>query len=247
MMSVISVEKAKLYEQYRLPYAHEAVSDLLGRVGEVQIVADIGAGTGQLARLFAERCTKVYAIEPDPAMRQVAASALADFANMEIRAGFAEQTALADHSIDLIVIGNAFHRFKPEACAELRRVLKQPGWIALFGYQFANQAFTSMLFSKLATLRDVASRIDQAWYRTPIQDLFGQGQIHTLGYRQSQIEDWTTFFGAACAGIEAPERDDPGFMQFEALNREVFDVFAVNGKLQIDYETQVSFGQPWGM
>jgi hypothetical protein len=55
---------------------------------------------------------------------------------------------------------------------------------------------------------------------------------------------WTAFFGAACAGIEAPERTDRDFRRFEAINREVFDAFAVDGKIQIDYETRLSFGQP---
>lgn len=149
MMSAISIEKATLYETYRLPYAPEAVAEILGRIGQVRVVADIGAGTGQVARLFADRSAKVYVIEPDPAMRQVASSALSGFASIEILAALAEQTTLADYSIDLIVIGNAFHRFRPEACAELRRILKQQGWIALFAYTFLNKAFTDMLFSKL--------------------------------------------------------------------------------------------------
>jgi hypothetical protein len=51
MISTISVEKATLYEKYRLPYANEAVGDLLGRIGEVQVVADIGAGTGHGDRI----------------------------------------------------------------------------------------------------------------------------------------------------------------------------------------------------
>jgi SAM-dependent methyltransferase len=244
MISAITTEKALLYEKYRLPYANEAIGDLLGRIGEVQVVADIGAGTGQLARLFADRCAKVYAIEPDPAMREVAAASLTGFATIEILAAFAEQTTLAENSVDLIALGNAFHRFKPEACQELGRILKKPGWIALFAYTFTDNAFTDMLFSQLAALKGVASKIEQSWHRTPIQNLFGKGQIHTLSYRQSHIEDWTAFFGAACAGIEAPNRDDQDFIQFESLNRQVFDAFAVNGKIQIDYETQVSFGQP---
>jgi SAM-dependent methyltransferase len=244
MIRAISVEKAMLYEKYRLPYANEAVDDLLRCIGKVDIVADIGAGTGQLARLFAEKSTKVYAVEPEPAMRQVASAALADFATIEIRAGFAEQTTLAENSIDLIVVGNAFHRFKPEVCAEFCRILKQQGWIALFTYTFINSAFTDKLFSKLATLKRVANRIEKAWPKTPIQNLFGKGQIYTLSYPQSHTGDWTAFFGAACAGLEAPEHNDRDFAQFEAINREVFDTFAVNGKIQIDYETQLSFGQP---
>jgi ubiquinone/menaquinone biosynthesis C-methylase UbiE len=119
MTSGMTIEKAKLYEAHRLPYAPEAVDDLLGYIGQVQVVADVGAGTGQLARLFAGRCSTLYAVEPDPAMRQVASASLAPFPTIKIVSGSAEQTALADNSIDLIIIGNAFHRFRPEACTEL--------------------------------------------------------------------------------------------------------------------------------
>jgi ubiquinone/menaquinone biosynthesis C-methylase UbiE len=240
----MEIEKAMLYEKYRLPYAEEAISDLLGRIGEIQVVADIGAGTGQLAKLFADRCARVYAIEPDPAMRQVGAISLTSFATIEILAGLAEQIPLARNSMDLIVIGNAFHRFKPEACQEFHRILKKSGWIALFAYTFVNNDFSEMLFTKLAALKSIASKTELSWHKTPIQNLFGNGQIHTLSYPQSHTEDWTAFFGAACAGIEAPNSNDPDFVQFETLNREVFDAFAVNGKIEIDYETQVSFGQP---
>jgi SAM-dependent methyltransferase len=244
MVNSISVEKAMLYEKYRLPYAHQAADDLLGCIGSVRVVADIGTGTGQLARLFAGRSARVYAVEPDAAMREVAATSLAGFTSVEIVAGFAEQTTLATDSIDLIVIGNALHRFKPEACQELRRILSEQGWVALFRYTFVNQAFTEMLFPKLAALKGIAAKREEAWHQMPMQDLFGEGQIRTLTYCQAHIEDWTAFFGAACAGIEAPESSDADFAQFEAINREVFDAFAVNGKIRIDYETQVSFGQP---
>ncbi len=244
MINAITVEKAKLYEKYRLPYAHEVVDDLLECIGEIGIVADIGAGTGQLARLFANRSTKVYAVEPDPSMRKVASTALSAFPTIDIRAGYAEETTLAENSVDLMVIGNAFHRFKPEAYDELHRILKKQAWIALFRYSFTNKAFGEMLFSKLTTLKAMAERIDKVWHNTPTQALFGDAQIHTLSYPQSHTEDWTAFFGAACSGIEAPVRTDQEFERFEAINREVFDAFAVDGKIRIDYETQVSFGQP---
>src|ERR1041385_1946154 len=102
----VSIERAMLYEKYRLPCATEAVTDLLSYTGPVQVVADIGAGTGQLARLFAERCARGYTVEPAPAMRQVASIALAGWTTIEIRAACAEQTTLAERSLDLIVIGN---------------------------------------------------------------------------------------------------------------------------------------------
>lgn len=243
MGGAISVEKATLYERYRLPYARETVDDLLAHIGEVRVVADIGAGTGQLARLFADRVVKVYAIEPDPAMRQVALASVAGLAAIEILAGCAEQTALPATSVDLIVIGNAFHRFRPEACGEFRRILREPGWVALFAYEFTNKAFTEALFSRLAALKELANRVDKSWHRMPVQCLFGDSPVYTLTYHQSHTEDWTAFFGAARAGNEAPEPNDPDWGQFEALNRQVFDAFAVDGRIQVDYETRVQYGR----
>ena len=40
-----------------------------------------------------------------------------------------------------------------------------------------------------------------------------------------ELELIAHFFGAACSGIEAPERDDPDFAAFESINREVFEAF----------------------
>ena len=100
----VSIERATLYEKYRLPYSSQAVTDLLDYTGPVQVMADIGAGNGQLTRLFAERCNRIYAVEPEPAMREVASTALADWTNIEVHAGCGEQTNLAEHSLDLIVV-----------------------------------------------------------------------------------------------------------------------------------------------
>ena len=79
MINAISTEKAVLYEKYRLPYASEAVDDLLGRIGQARVIADIGAGTGQLARLFADTsiiwATAVPIAMPVPPSRHVQAGA----------------------------------------------------------------------------------------------------------------------------------------------------------------------------
>ena len=242
----VSIERATLYEKYRLPYSSQAVNDLLDYIGPIQTMADIGAGNGQLTRLFAERCNRIFMVEPEPAMRQVASTALAKWPNIEIRAGSAEQTTLADHSLDLIVVGNAFHRFRPEACVELRRILKPSGWVALFSYELTNKALHEMRSAKYAALKGANSRVSKVWLGMPPQELFGKAQIHTRTYQQSRMDDWTIFFGTACTWLEAPEPGDPEFDLYETLNREVFDAFAVNGAVRIDYETHVAFGQPQG-
>jgi ubiquinone/menaquinone biosynthesis C-methylase UbiE len=111
MMGPVSVDKAWLYEKYRLPYASEAVDELLQRIGDAPVVADVGAGTGQLARLFAGRSETVFLIEPEPAMRIVATAVLSNLPTIDIRAGFAEEIPLADKTVDLIFLGRSIGKF----------------------------------------------------------------------------------------------------------------------------------------
>lgn len=240
----MNLQKATLYEQYRLPYASEMVDDLMQQVGQAAVVADIGAGTGQLARLFAPRCDRVYAVEPDTAMREVAAEALKAYPNIEIIPAAAEATTLPDHSVDLIVIGNAYHRFRPEAVDELHRILKPSGWIAVISYNFTNQAFADMLFPRLSALEGFAARSTKNWYRLPVDNLFSGQPMQALHYAQTFTENWAAFWGSAQSGIEAPEPADPDFAQFQAINWEVFDAFSVDGQFEVAYETHVFFGQP---
>lgn len=244
MIDGVGLEKATLYEKYRLPYAREAVDDLLQRIGDVQVVADVGAGTGQLARFFADRCDRLYAVEPDESMRAVAHAALARWPAIDIVGATAEQTTLPSESVDLIVIGNAFHRFKPQACDELRRILRDEGWVAIWSYSFTDTSFADMLFPKLSTLKRLTARMEASSHRTPVDRLFGGCQTSTLAYRQSHTEGWEAFFGAARAGIEAPDEADSEFARFEQINREVFDALSTGGQITIEYETRVLFGQP---
>ena len=114
----------------------------------------------------------------------------------------------------------------------------------MFNYGFSNRAYTDILFPKLATLPGLTRRQDQAWHKLPPEALFGAAPLQTLSYSQVHAQDWTAFFGAACSGIESPEPDHPDFAAFEAINREVFETFAVAGVFSIEYETRVTFGQP---
>jgi SAM-dependent methyltransferase len=88
-------------------------------------VLDLGAGTGKLTRLLAERFRRVLAIEPDPAMR-------ARLDAGELLAGSAEAIPLADASVDAVFAAEAFHWFDgPSAVSEIARVLAPGGVLAL--------------------------------------------------------------------------------------------------------------------
>jgi SAM-dependent methyltransferase len=89
-------------------------------------VVDLGAGTGKLTRLLAERFARVVAVEPLPEMRsemqeQLAAAGLPQ---VEVRPGTAERLPLAAGEAQAVFVAEAFHWFDgPAALAEAARVL----------------------------------------------------------------------------------------------------------------------------
>ncbi len=92
-------------------------------------VLEIGAGTGVLTGLLAERVAHVTAIEPDDRMRAVLA---ARETGAEILAGRAEQLPATDASYDVVIAASAWHWVDEErAVPEVARVLRPGGRLAL--------------------------------------------------------------------------------------------------------------------
>jgi len=123
-------DRAADYARFRPAYPEAAITAILEGLGlPAQLVAaDIGAGTGISSRLLAARGVKVFAIEPNAAMRQAAAP----HSLVEFRDGTAEQTHLSAGSVDLVTCFQSFHWFEPEVTLrEFHRILKRSGRLAL--------------------------------------------------------------------------------------------------------------------
>jgi SAM-dependent methyltransferase len=123
--------RAEGYAKYRPGYPGEVLGLLEERCGfdRVWIVADVGSGTGNLARLFLENGNAVYGVEPNEEMRGAGERALASYERFVSLAGTAEATTLPDGSVDLVSAGQAFHWFDRERTREeFRRILKPGGW-----------------------------------------------------------------------------------------------------------------------
>ena len=120
------------YEELRPGYAPAAVSWALERGGlePGSKVIDLAAGTGQLSRLLLDRGSEVVAVEPASNMRAMLEELLPSVRTVDATA---EALPFDDGSVDGVVVGNAFHHFGREAAfAELRRVLRPFGVLALF-------------------------------------------------------------------------------------------------------------------
>ena len=122
---------ADAYERGRPEHSGESV-ELLARelgFGPGSRVVDLGAGTGKLTRQLIETGAEVVAIEPIPEMRAKLEAALPQ---VEAVGGTAEDLPLANHSVDAVLVAQAFHWFDAlRAAAEIRRVLRPGGGLGL--------------------------------------------------------------------------------------------------------------------
>jgi 16S rRNA A1518/A1519 N6-dimethyltransferase RsmA/KsgA/DIM1 with predicted DNA glycosylase/AP lyase activity len=104
-------DRIENYVNYRPSYPSELLEFLAETFGlsSLWTIADIGAGTGILTKLFLDNGNVVYAVEPNQEMRIAAEHLLAASPNFKSIHGQAEQTTLGDRSVDCITVGQAFH------------------------------------------------------------------------------------------------------------------------------------------
>lgn len=152
-MSDASEAQARIYEERAEAYdalisAEDADGQLVQALGEIGIddavIADVGAGTGRIARLLGPRARKVCLVDRAAPMLEVARRRLeaqgdVDF---EIHLGDARALPLEDASCDVAIAGWVFGHFRhwmPEgwaaevdaAIGEMQRVVKPGGAIVV--------------------------------------------------------------------------------------------------------------------
>jgi SAM-dependent methyltransferase len=129
---------ADLYNTAR-PQVPPVVLALLRQVvggRSLQLVVDLGCGTGLSTRPWAAYAAAVIGIEPNAVMRQQAASHPQTPVHLHYHAGYAHQTGLAEASADIVTCSQALHWMEPEPTfAEVARLLRPGGIFAAYDYQ----------------------------------------------------------------------------------------------------------------
>ncbi len=123
------------YARFRAGFP-DALFERLARHGvglPGQRIADLGSGTGSLARGFACAGAEVVALDISEAMlTQARALAAAEGLALETRWAPAEATGLTAQSFDVVSAGQCWHWFERDAAArEARRLLRPGGRLAI--------------------------------------------------------------------------------------------------------------------
>jgi SAM-dependent methyltransferase len=124
------------YDRYRPGYPDELFEAIAERLPlpRQPLVVDLGAGTGRASLAMAGIGWRVTAVEPGkPMLDMLRARAANEGLLVSTLQASAEQTGLDAASVDLVTAAQSFHWFdKQRALAEIARILKPAGGLALF-------------------------------------------------------------------------------------------------------------------
>lgn len=122
---------ASLYAQYRIDYPAELYDFVLSLTKNRQNVWDCATGNGQVAGALADVFARVDATDISATQLALAVQK----PNIHYQHSPAEQTPFADHTFDLVTVGQALHWFNVGAFhQEVRRVAKPGATLAEWGY-----------------------------------------------------------------------------------------------------------------
>jgi SAM-dependent methyltransferase len=240
--------RVEAYRRHRSSYSREIIPLLRERCGLTpeSIVADIGAGTGMLAELFLENGNRVLAVEPNPDMRAACEELIARFPLLSCIAGTAENTTLADHSIDFVTVGRAIHWFDQEKCRhEFARILRGSGWVVIAGqgpHQLTEPVirdFRTILENHSIDFARIRQRYD---IEAAVGRLFAGGDFQAAEFHDTEEMTYEDLEGFMLSLSVTPQPDHPGFPAMKQALHEYFARHESGGKLRMPTTCKVHFG-----
>jgi SAM-dependent methyltransferase len=236
------------YVQFRPHYPIEII-DLLAAKCELtpeSVIADIGSGTGLLAKLFLENGNPVIGIEPNKEMREAGEEYLAEFGRFTSMDGAAETTRLPAHAMDIAIAGQAFHWFDhAKARAEFIRILKPEG--------FAVLVWNVRRVDSTPFLRDYEELVIK--FGTDYQEInhknsqtqsvlapFFGGEYFTARFDNIQRFDLAGLMGRIHSSSYMPAHDHTNYAPMAKRAKEIFAAHQQNGKVAFEYDTVIYYG-----
>jgi SAM-dependent methyltransferase len=221
--------RARAYAAFRPAYPCEAIDAALSDLGDPRglTIADVGAGTGISARLFAERGARVIAIEPNAQMR----AAAEPHTRVVWREGTAEHTGLGSGSVDAVVACQAFHWFATvEAMREFRRISRRRA-VVLQYERDERDAFTKA-YGDL--VRAYATDDTEAMRRDALVAFaaFTNARVTRTEHSSRQRLGCEALLGRASSASYLPDTG-PAAEQLRADLRALFDRSAKNGYVEL--------------
>ena len=230
------------YVKFRPSYPEAIITFFREQFGlqPSHLVADIGSGTGLFAELLLKQGYRVTGVEPNDEMRAAGEAYLSTYKQFNTVKGTGEQTNLADHSVDLITVAQAFHWMEPQATrAEFLRVLKPGGHIALiWNLRLKNTPFLKAydeLKNEFSTDYSTTGRDNPS----TLAAFFAPDTMHVNIFPYEQPMDFEAVKGQLLSASYMPLAGQPGHEDMIQALTNLFDTHQQNGTITMAYETKV--------
>ena len=239
--------KASLYAKYRPGYPTQIIDLLKEEAGFNQdwVVADIGSGTGILSDLFLVNGNIVYCVEPNDDMRSFSLQRHSSLKNCITLNRTAENTGLEDKSVDIIVAGQSFHWFDPVmAKKEFSRILKPGGYVSLI---WNNRSNDENSLSK--GFDQVCEKFSHNYHGTGNTRIFDEtfNSFFNREFKMFKIPnmhemDLDGLIGRYLSASYSLKLEDADYEKAISSLKKLYRRFENNGKVIMEYETQVFLG-----
>jgi ubiquinone/menaquinone biosynthesis C-methylase UbiE len=238
------------YIKYRPHYPQE-LFDFLSKeniISKNSVVADIGSGTGISSEPFLKLGLEVYAVEPNKEMREAAEKLLGEHKKFHSVNASAEKTTLKDHSVDVVIAGQAFHWFDKELCKqEFKRILKPSGFVVLLWNDRRTDS-SDFLRSYEDFLQACGTDYKQVNHKNT-QDkkifdaFFGEGNYEEKWFDNFQDVDFAGLKGRVLSSSYMPNEGHKDYEHMMYCLKKVFTRYQQNNSVRLDYDTKIYFGQ----
>jgi SAM-dependent methyltransferase len=241
------------YVKYRPGYPKGVVETLHDACGLLpsSVIADVGSGTGLLARLFLDFGCTVFGIEPNAEMRAAGERLLANDHTFTSLNGSAEATGMPAASADFVTAGQAFHWFNPAlAREEFRRILTPDGWVVLVWNERRLDS-TPFLRAYEDMLERYGTDYKQINHRNVEEDpqvipAFFGGPYEMACFEYVQMFGFDGVRGRLESSSYVPEAGHPDYHPMLAELQRIFDQYQKDGVVAIEYDTRMFYGKIQG-
>ena len=241
--------KVSDYMKYRPTYPKEFINYLINELGfsKNTVIADVGAGTGMLTYLLADKVKQIYAIEPNYNMRSACKDYCEEFNNFTAIDGSAEETGLLNHSVDFIVVAQAFHWFdRGKSKMEFYRILKPNGKVILaWNSRVAENTFIKENDKLCRRVCPEFEGFSGGIGNGPelFSDFFKNGFCESKVFENDRLLSLEEYIGGSLSASYAPAEGDENYQEFIDGLKELFEKYSRDGIVLLPNKTRSYVGE----